>query len=124
VALQTVHALWGLLDYPLTVLIAVLAYKVIAAPSLPPGAWLAEARTRFPRLLPIVTNLIMVFPLLLTTAYNASTSERALPHRSVLVELASVLNYAGGILFLYVTWLGGSVAISSPKSAGINWSRC
>jgi hypothetical protein len=106
VALQAVHALWGLLDYPLTVLIAVLAYTVIAAPFLPPGAWLAEARTRIPRLLPIVTNLIMVFPLLLTTACNASTSERALPHRSVLAELTSVLNYAGGILFLYVTWLG------------------
>jgi hypothetical protein len=104
VALQAVHALWGLLDYPLTVLIAVMTYRVIATPSRPPGAWIAHARTRFPRLLPIVTNLLVVFPLLLKAATSAQVQE--LPHRSVLAEITSVLIYAGAALLLYVVWLG------------------
>ena len=32
VALQSVHALWGLLDYPLTLLLVYVLYRVVASP--------------------------------------------------------------------------------------------
>ncbi|MFN8679431.1 MAG: hypothetical protein U0Z70_23815 [Thermomicrobiales bacterium] len=60
VALQSIHALWGLLDYPLTLLIAVVLYRVLAGLSRDRGQWLAHARKRFPHLLPVLANLIVV----------------------------------------------------------------
>ncbi|MCA9880614.1 MAG: hypothetical protein KC442_22615 [Thermomicrobiales bacterium] len=104
VALQSIHALWGLLNYPLTLLVAVVLYRVLADPSRSPGQWLARARERFPRLLPVLGNLIVVAPLLLKAGARWLASE--LPHRSVRAEIASVLGYAGVILLLYALWLG------------------
>jgi hypothetical protein len=104
VALQSVHALWGLLDYPLLLLLVYVLYRVIASPSRRLGQWLGRARERFPRLLPMLANLIVVAPLLLDAA--ASLRERELPHRSVLAEIDSVLGYVGLILLVYVLWLG------------------
>ena len=104
VALQAVHALWGLLDYPLTLLIGVGLYQLLAAPSRGSGQWLMQARARFPRLLPVLTNLIVVFPLLLKASTRLRVQE--LPHRSVLAEITSVLAYVGAVLLLYVVWLG------------------
>ncbi len=104
VALQSVHALWGLLDYPLILLLLYILYRAIASPSRRLGQWLARARERFPRLLPVLANLIVVVPLLLDAA--ASLRERELPHRSVLTEISSVLGYVGLILLVYVLWLG------------------
>lgn len=104
VALQSIHALWGLLDYPLTLLIAVVLYRVLAGLSRDRGQWLAHARKRFPHLLPVLANLIVVAPLLLKA--GASWQARELPHRSVLAEITSVLGYVGVILLIYVLWLG------------------
>ncbi|MDQ2654334.1 MAG: hypothetical protein M3Z20_14970 [Chloroflexota bacterium] len=104
VALQSIHALWGLLDYPLTLLMAIVLYRVLAEPSRGPGQWLAQARERYPHLLPILTNLVVVAPLLLTV--GASWQAHELPHRSVLAEITSVLGYVGVILLIYVLWLG------------------
>ena len=53
VALQSVHALWGLLDYPLLLLVSVL-YRILASPSRRLGQWVVRARARFPRLLPVL----------------------------------------------------------------------
>src|SRR3954468_9711923 len=63
VALQSVHALWGLLDYPLMLLLVYVLYRIIASPSRRLGQWLARARERFPRLVPVLANLIVVAPL-------------------------------------------------------------
>jgi hypothetical protein len=104
VALQSVHALWGLLDYPLLLLLVYVLYRVLASPSRPLGQWFAQARERFPRLLPVLANLVVVAPLLLDAA--ASLWQRELPHRSVQAEINSVLGYVGLILFVYVLWLG------------------
>ena len=104
VALQSVHALWGLLDYPLTLLLVYVLYRVVASPSRRLGQWLGRARERYPRLLPVLANIIIVAPLLLNAA--ATLRERELPHRSVLTEINSVLGYAGLILLVYVLWLG------------------
>lgn len=104
VALQSVHALWGLLDYPLTLLLAYLLYRVVAAPSRRVGRWVGRARERYPRLLPVVANLAVVGPLLLNAA--VSLREPGLPHRSALTEITSVLWYAGLALLVYAVWLG------------------
>lgn len=104
VALQSVHALWGLLSYPLTLLLVVVLYQIIASPSHRLGHWFSRAKDRFPRLLPVLANLIVVAPLLVNAA--ASLPEQELPHRSVLAEITSVLGYVGLILLVYVLWLG------------------
>jgi hypothetical protein len=104
VALQSVHALWGLLDYPLLLLLVYVLYRTIASPLRRPGQWFGRATERFPRLLPVLVNLIVVAPLLLNA--GASLQERELPHRSVLTEINSVLGYVGLILLVYLLWLG------------------
>jgi hypothetical protein len=104
VALQSVHALWGLLDYPLTLLLVYIVYRVLAAPGRRLGQWFVRVKERFPRLLAVLANLIVVTPLLLDAA--ATFRERELPHRSVLTEISSVLGYVGLALLVYVLWLG------------------
>lgn len=104
VAMQSIHAIWGLLGYPLTLLIAIVLYRVLADPARGSGQWLAQARQRFPRLLPVLANALVVSPLLLKAATSWQASE--LPHRSVLAEITSVLAYVGVILLAYVLWLG------------------
>jgi len=104
VALQSVHALWGLLDYPLLLLLVSVLYRILASPSRRLGQRVGRARERFPRLLPVLANLIIVAPLLLHA--GASLRERELPHRSVLTEINSVLGYVGLALLVYLLWLG------------------
>jgi hypothetical protein len=106
VALQSVHALWGLLEYPLLLLLFSVLYRTFASPTRRLGEWVADARRRFPRLLPILANLVVVAPLLLDAF--VTFRERELPHRSVLTEVNSVLGYAGVVLLGYVVWLGWS----------------
>jgi hypothetical protein len=106
VALQSVHALWGLLEYPLILLLLYVLYRTFASPARRLVPWLTQTGRRFPRLLPILANLAVVAPLLLDAL--VSFRERELPHRSVLTEVTSVLRYAGLVLLLYVTWLGWS----------------
>src|SRR5687768_11158960 len=93
VALQSVHALWGLLEYPLLLLLFYVLYWTFAAPTRRLGPWFAQDRRRFPRLLPILANLVVVAPLLLDAFI--SFRERQLAHRSVLTEVTSVRGYAG-----------------------------
>jgi len=106
VALQSIHALWGLLEYPLWLLLIYVLYRTLASPTRRLGPWFAETRPRFPRLLPILANLIVVAPLLLDA--SVSFQEHELPHRSVLTEVTSVLRYTGLVLLGYVLWLGWS----------------
>jgi hypothetical protein len=104
VALQSVHALWGLLDYPLFLLLIVLLCQLITSSSRPFARWLTRTSERFPRLLPVTINLIVVAPLLLRAA--ATLRERELPHRSIVTEISSLLGYVGLVIFVYVLWLG------------------
>jgi hypothetical protein len=106
VALQSVHALWGLLEYPLLLLLFYVLYRTFFAPTGRLGPWFAAAWRRFPRLLPVLVNVVVVAPLLLDAF--VSFREQELPHRSVLTEVTSVLGYAGLALLGYVVWLGWS----------------
>ena len=101
-----VHALWGLLEYPLLLLIFYVLSRTFVAPTRPLGMWLAQTGWRFPRLLPILANLAVVAPLLLDAL--VSVREHELPHWSVLTEVTSVLGYAGLVLLGCVIWLGWS----------------
>jgi hypothetical protein len=105
VALQSVHALWGLLEYPLLLLLFYVLYRTFSR-SQPLRAWVERIRRDDPRLLLVLANLVVVAPLLLDAA--ASFRERELPHRSVQTEINSVLGFAGLVLLGYVTWLGWS----------------
>lgn len=104
VALQSIHALWGLLNYPLLLTLGILLYRAIASPSRPVGLGIDRIRERLPRLLPVLTNLVVVAPLLLSAA--KALRARELPHRSVSAELSSALAYVGLAIFCYVIWLG------------------
>jgi hypothetical protein len=106
VALQSVHALWGLLEYPLLLLLFYVLYRTFASPTRRLGKEIVRARQRFPRLLPALANVAVVAPLLLDA--SVSFRERELPHQSVLTEVTSVLGYAGLVLLGYVVWLGWS----------------
>jgi hypothetical protein len=106
VALQSVHALWGLLEYPLLLLLFYMLYRTFAAPTRRLGTWFTRIELRFPRRLPILANLAVVAPLLLDAFF--SFQEQELPHHSVLTEVTSVLGYAGLVLLGYVVWLGWS----------------
>jgi hypothetical protein len=106
VALQSVHALCGLLEYPLILLLFYVPYRTLALPARGLGTWLAQTRRRFPRLLSILANVVVVAPLLLDAL--ASFREQELPHRSVLTEVHSVFGHAGLVLLGYVVWLGWS----------------
>jgi hypothetical protein len=106
VAVQSVHAIWGLLEYPLLLLLFYVLYRTLASPARRLGPWFAQERRRFPRLLPVLANLAVVAPLLLDAFIGFR--ERELPHRSVLTEVRSVLGYVGLALLGYAVWLGWS----------------
>ena len=107
VALQSVHALWGLLEYPAILLVLYVLYRTFTAPARRLRAWFGRARRRFPRLLPVLANLAVVAPLLVD-AFLIGFRERGFAHRSVLTEVASVLRDAGLVLLVYAVWLGWS----------------
>lgn len=107
VALQSIHVLQGLLQYPTTLFLLYLVYRAIAPRAERLRSWLERVRQRFPRGLLVLANLAIVAPLLIG-AFVVSFQEQELAPRSVLSEVADLLDSAGLILFIYVIWLGWS----------------
>lgn len=107
VALQSIHALRGLLEYPSTLLLFWVLYRTFAGPARRLGGWFGRARRRFPRLLTILANVVVIAPLVVG-AFVISFREQELAPRSVLSEVAELLGSAGVILFAYAVWLGWS----------------
>ena len=106
VALQSVHALSGLLQYPSILLVYALLLRIVHA-SARAGDWLERARQRFPRLLPVLANLAIVGPLLIVDLWLlTSLPDPAMG--SVLNEAWDLLAIAGLVLLLYALWLGWS----------------
>jgi hypothetical protein len=104
VGLQSIHAVWALLEYPLILLLLYVLYRIVTWFVPRSARWVDEARQRFPRLLAILVNIAIVVPLLVDD-FRASFWERELPHRSVLTEVTSLLQTAGLILVAYAVWL-------------------
>ncbi len=105
IALQAVHALGGLLEYPSTLLFYWVLYRALAPRARRLRGWVGRARARFPRHLLVLANLAVVAPLV-GGAFLTSFREQAMAPNSVLTEVAGVLGGAGGILLLYAAWLG------------------
>ena len=111
IALQSAHALRALLEFPSTLLLFYILYRTFHSQLRRFQTWFDRARQRFPRLVLIVTNLIVVSPLLVG-AVEASLGKQTLIPDSVLAEIASGLEDAGLFLLIYVIWLGWSQRVS------------
>ena len=93
VALQATHALKALLDYPTTLLVFYVLYRTFAPQLHRLQGWFDRVRQRFPRLLLILANIVVVSPLLIG-ALQASMQEQTLIPDSVRAEVASGLEDA------------------------------
>ena len=111
IALQSAHALRALLEFPSTLLLLYILYRTFSSQVRRFQTWFDRARQRFPRLVLIITNLIVVSPLLVG-AVEASLGKQTLIPDSVLAEIASGLEDAGLFLLIYVIWLGWSQRVS------------
>jgi hypothetical protein len=107
VALQSIHAIWGLLEYPIFLLLLYVLYRTVATRNSRWRQRIGQMTQRSPRAWRVLANIIVVLPLVLD-AFFISYLERGLPHRSVLTEVTSVLGFAGLALLAYVVWLGWS----------------
>jgi hypothetical protein len=105
VALQSVHATQGLLQYPSTLLLFYLLYRTFAAPGRRLRPWIDRMRLRFPRLLPAIANVIVIAPLIVS-AFITSLQEQEMAAQAVVTPVADVLGDASLILLGYAIWLG------------------
>jgi hypothetical protein len=106
IALQSVHALSGLLQYPSILLIYALLLRLVRS-SERARDWLERARRRAPRLLPVLANLAVVGPLLIVDLWLlVSLPDPALG--SALNEVWDLLVIAGPALLIYAVWIGWS----------------
>jgi hypothetical protein len=107
VALQSIHALGGLLGYPSTLVVLYVLYRTFSSPARRLRAWFERVRQRFPRLVVVLANLAVIAPLVIS-AFIISFQEQELAPRSVLTEVAGIIGSAGFILLINTIWLGWS----------------
>ena len=93
IALQSAHALRVLLEFPSTLLLLYILYRTFSSQVRRFQGWFDRARQRFPRLVLIITNLIVISPLLVG-AVQASMQQQTLIPDSVLAEVTSGLEEA------------------------------
>lgn len=107
VALQSIHALDGLLTFPTTLLFFYMLYRVFAPLLRRFSPWFGRVRQRFPRLLLVLGNLAVISPLV-GSAFITSFQEQELAAQAVVTPVAGVLGTASLILLIYAIWLGWS----------------
>jgi hypothetical protein len=107
VALQAIHVLPGLLQYPSLLLVVYLLYRTFGGRARRLRTWLEGLRGRHPRAVLILGNLLVIAPLLIG-ALVISYQEAEVAPRSVLAEIAGLLESAALVLFVYAIWLGWS----------------
>jgi hypothetical protein len=108
IALQSTHALQGLLSYPTALLFGFMLYRTLVAPGRFLHRMLAAALHRAPRLARVLGNVLVIVPLFIEIALNSSLFDQDLEPDSVLTEAVSVLGNASMVLLLYAIWLGWS----------------
>jgi hypothetical protein len=101
IALQSAHVLEALLEYPSTLIIFYLLYRVLAARLGWVRSWYDRVRQRFVLLL---FNGVIVSPLVVA-AFQASFDEGLTGASSVLGEVGGLMGSIGTLLVIYVLWL-------------------
>ena len=105
VALQSIHATQGLLEYPTTLFIFFLIYRTFAAPGHRLRPWIDRMHQRYPRLMPVIANIVVIAPLVIS-AFIISFQEEEMAAQAVVTPVADVLGDASLILLGYAIWLG------------------
>lgn len=103
VAVQAFHVLQGLLGYPITFLIFWGIYRVLVRRT----RWLRSAygwaRGRFERAVLLVTNLVIVTPLVIDA--SRAVSRAAVPSASTIAEVSNLLATTVLVLVAYGVWI-------------------
>ena len=107
VAVQAVHALPRLLEYPTTLVFLWVLWRTFASPARRLRGRFERAHRRFPRLVPALANLAVVAPLV-AGAFAVVLREQDLVPRSVVTEAVGILGNAALALLAYAAWLGWS----------------
>jgi hypothetical protein len=104
IALQSAHVLQSLLEYPSTLLVFYLLYRMLAARLGRVRSWYDRGRQRFGRLFLLLFNGVIVSPLVVA-AFQASLDEGLSGASSVLGEVGGLMGTIGTLLVIYVIWL-------------------
>lgn len=104
VALQAMHVLPALLEYPISLLFLFFLYRMITSRAPRLRAWYQSLGQRFGRLFLVLINLLTVSPLLVA-AVQAGTDLALIDASSVLSEVAELMMTIGSLLFFYILWL-------------------
>jgi hypothetical protein len=104
IALQSVHVVESLLQYPVIVGVIYLLYRVVVSRLPVVRSWARDATQRFGRLALLIANIVIVLPLLnsvVSIGQDAAVEETS----DVLGEVGSLMGIAVGVLVVYLLWL-------------------
>ncbi len=104
VALQAMHVLPSLLEYPLALGILAGLYRLLGRRLERVQDVYHWMRSRLGRIFLLVINLIVVSPLLLSTI-NSIIDPLNMMSASVVSEVSELMQVFGGLLLIYVLWL-------------------
>ncbi len=104
VALQALHVLPSLLEYPISLLFFFIVYRAVTSRTTRLHAWYQSLGQRFGRLFLLLINILTVSPLL-AAAIQAGTDVALIDASSVLSEVAELMMTVGSLLLFYVIWL-------------------
>jgi hypothetical protein len=104
VALQAVHVVQSLLEYPVSLLGLYLLSRVVLTRLPRVRTWAQAVRQRGGRLALLVANGLIVAPLV-AAAVSAGLDPALAQTNSPLSEVADLMRMAGAVLVLYVLWL-------------------
>ncbi|MCA9878903.1 MAG: hypothetical protein KC442_14020 [Thermomicrobiales bacterium] len=107
VALQAMHVLPSLLEYPLTLGLLIGLYRVLTRRLARVRSAYDWARSRLGRFFLFFLNLALVSPLLLA-ALRSVIDPLTLMSQSVVSEVNELMQIFGGLTFVYVLWLSFS----------------
>jgi hypothetical protein len=103
VGLQSMHMLQSLLAYPSTVLFWYALARLLSSRTGWARSWYDRARHRFERSVLLVTNLIVIAPLVADAVRHVV--ERPNPDGTVVSEVSAFLTNVVFVLVVYVLWL-------------------
>jgi hypothetical protein len=104
IALQAIHVVESLLQYPITLLIFYLIYRFALSRAQWWHAWYEAVQHRFGRLFLLVANAIIVAPLVVA-AIRAGDDPSTLYGNSVVSEASKLMEQFGVAMIAYILWL-------------------